>query len=369
MKIICSSIVMCLLLPLFAVGACAASAENDFSSFYSEAFSVIDSETQALLNSLGISPEDYTSLMRLTPENAFSFFRELFGKDLTAKAGLFGTLLTLLILMRLFTSFLSSPAVRELTENIGALIFVFVLISASAAVGDSCVRAVLLTRDMMLSLVPLLVAMLTFSGNPAGALTMQTLVFSFGEGIAVFYADAVLPLTAVTAALGSAAAISPLPGIEKFAGLLHKLIVWGMAFAAGIFTAVLGIQGVLARSADSVSLKGLKFLISGSVPVVGSALGDALSSLTASLGLIKNGTAMLGVAAVAFVNLPSLSSLLIWKLMLFGVGIAAELFETKKIPAFLSVFTGVFNVLIAVMVFNACVFIIALAMMISIRTA
>ena len=358
-----------LLLPLFAAHGIAAETENDFAAFYSEAFSSIDEDTRALLETVGIAPEDYTSLMGLTPESLFSLVRELFGSGLKEKAGLFGTLMALMILLRLFSSFLPSAAVRDLTENIGALFLVFVLISASAAVSDGCVRAILLTRDCMLALVPILAAMLTFTGNPAAALSANGLVFAFGEGISVLYADAVLPLTAVSAALGSAAAISPLPGVEKFAVALHKGISWVMAFAAGIFSAVLGIRGVLAKTADSVSLKGLRFLISGSVPVVGSALSDALSSLTASLGLIKNGTAMLGVAAVAFINLPSVCSLLVWKGMLFVLSFTAELFETKKIPAFLSVFSSVFNVLLAVMLFHACVFVIALAMLISVKTA
>ena len=109
-------------------------------------------------------------------------------------------------------------------------------------------------------------------------------------------------------------------------------------------------------------------MINGSVPVVGSAIGDALGSLTAGLGLIKNGTAILGVLAVVFINLPSLCSLAVWKLMMYLLSLSAEMFEIKKISGFISVFSSIFNVIIAVMMFNAFLFIIALAIIITVKT-
>ena len=70
-----------------------------------------------------------------------------------------------------------------------------------------------------------------------------------------------------------------------------------------------------------------------------------------------------------FINLPPLCALLVWKLMLFFVSFTAQALGVKKIPEFLSGFISVFNVLLAVMLFHMCVFVISLAMVILAKAA
>ncbi len=250
----------------------------------------------------------------------------------------------------------------------GSLLIVFLLISGSAAVADACVRAVTLTKNLMLGLIPLLGTAVAFVGDPAAAFSAQTLVFSFAEGIGVLFADLIVPLVAVGAAFGAAAAVSPVGGLEKFSSMLNKIVTWGMALVTGVFSSVLGMRGVIAGAADAVNRKGLRFVISGAVPVVGSAVGDALSSLSASLSLIKNSAGVLGIMAAAFINLPAAAGLLVWKLLLSFLSLSAELFEIKKIPGFIGVLTAAFNAVLAVMVFNAVVYVIAMAILISVKT-
>jgi|GEM_PF-1721260 len=353
---------------VFSFGAKAESVPKEFENIYGGVFSSIDDETKRLLESAGVSESDLTSLLSLSPGSVINVIKELFGKTMAEKASLFGTCLVLIILIKLFSSFMTSSRLKEAAENIGAVFLVFSLTAYSAAVADSCVRAVSLTKDFMLVLIPVLGAVLAFSGNEISAVSVSTGVFAFAEGISVLFSDMIPPVTAAGAALGAAAALSPVSGMEKFASMLNKALTTVMAFVSGIFAAVLSIKGVIAGAQDSLKLRGLKFIINGSVPVVGSAIGDALGSLTAGFRLIKNSAAVLGVLAAVFINLPALSSLVIWKLMLFLLSLTAEMLEIKKIPGFISVLTSVFSVLIAVIMFNVSVFIIALAIIITVKS-
>ncbi|MCH5198797.1 MAG: hypothetical protein J1E34_07820 [Oscillospiraceae bacterium] len=357
-----------LILPFFSGFVSAENISDEFEEIYSGVFSSIDGETRSLLESAGVSEADFSSLLNLSPNGLYGVIKELFGKTAGEKASLFGMCLVLIILIRLFSSFMSSSHLKEAAENIGSVFLVFSLIVSSSAIADSCVSALMLTKNFMLTLIPVLGAILAFSGNELSALSVNTSVFAFAEGISVLFSDIIVPLTVVGAALGAAAAISPVSGIEKFSALVNRLITAVMGFVSGIFAAVLSIRGVIAGAQDTMTLRGLRFMINGSVPVVGSAIGDALGSLSAGLGLIKNSAAILGVLAVAFINLPSLCSLIIWKLMMYLLSLAAEMFEIKKISGFISVFTSIFNVIIAVMLFNAFLFIISLAIIITVKT-
>ena len=353
---------------LFPLCALCAHAEEvtGAEGYYAEAFSAIDDDTKDLLSSVGISPTDLASLMSLSPESLLDLLRELFGTEASSKAKLLGECIALMLLIRFFGTFLSSPAVKDACEQVGGMALVFLIVSGSAAVADSCVRAVTLTKNCMLTLIPVLGTVVAFSGHPAGAAAVHAVVFSFAQGVSVLFADLVAPLAAVGAALSCAAAISPMPGVEQLSALINKLAVWIAAFVSGVFAAVLGVRGVVSGAADSVTAKGVRFLMAG-VPVVGSALGEALSSLTASLALVKNGVAILGVLAVVFICLPGVCSLLVWKAMLHLVSLSAQLLEIRRIPAFVSSFNAVFNVLLAVVLFNVFVYIVALAVVAAVK--
>lgn len=78
---------------------------------------------------------------------------------------------------------------------------------------------------------------------------------------------------------------------------------WALAAAAAVFTALLGMQGILAQSADSFALKTGKFVVSSGIPVVGKAISDALGTVLAGLHLMKAtvGFAVIAVTAAQFV--------------------------------------------------------------------
>ncbi len=364
LKIICAAALLLLCAPMVIVYASAREAAPE--DYYSQAYAAIDEDTRRLLESAGIDGADLYALTSLSPDSLFAVLRELFGAALTEKAKLFGTCFTVMIGLRFFLSFISSKPLKETAEHVGGMALVFLLISGAAAVSDGCVQAIRLTKNCMVTLIPVLGTILAFSGNPVSAVSIPAVVFAFAEGVGVIFADLIVPLTAVGAALGSAAALSPVSGPERLASMLNRATVWIMGLLSGVFAAVLGVRGVVAGAADGATAKGLKFLIGG-VPVVGSALADALASLNGSLSLVKNGISVLGVLCVSFICLPPLASLLVWKGMLHVLHAGADLFEMKRVPPFLSVLQSVFNTLLAVLLFNGFVYVVALAIVVSVK--
>ena len=368
MKKLCILAALCIALFVFSPRATAAEASDDPFAVYSQVFDAMDSETREMLKSVGVDENDLSSLTGISPDGVFSLIAGLFSQSALKIASLFGICLVMTVALRLALPFFTSDNISELMQTAGTLFIAFTVVSGSAAAANACVTAMNVIKALMLSLTPVLAAVLTFSGNPAGALNVQTMVFAFAEGLGVVFADVLLPLTAVGAALSVAAVLNPTGGVERFAGLVMKLVSRAMAFVSGVFSAVLGLRGAAAGAADSVQMKGLRFLVSGGVPVVGSALGEALSSLSAGLGAIKNSVSVLTVLAVAFAALPSLCSAVMWKLALYALSACAELFELKKLPAFLNAFSSVFSVLIAAVTFSGAVYVIALGLVVAAKT-
>ncbi len=78
----------------------------------------------------------------------------------------------------------------------------------------------------------------------------------------------------------------------------------------------------------------LRFVISSFVPVVGSALGEALSTVQGCIKVLKGGVGAFGVLAVVFMFLPILIECLLWQMTLTVCAGIGDVFDLNKLPLF-----------------------------------
>ncbi len=207
-----------------------------------------------------------------------------------------------------------------------------------------------------LALIPAFAAAVTAAGEPRLALSYASFTMVAAEAVQKLSEGVVLPLSAAVLSLGIADGLSPELKLSSAAASLEKLIKTMLGTAAALFSACLGINGVISKSADSLLLKGAK-TAAGFVPVVGGALGESLSAVNGGLKLISNAFGGFGAAALFALALPVCAELLLWCAALraaeFAAGLAGE-------PALGSVFNSLCSALSvanALVVYCAAVFI------------
>lgn len=352
----------------FFVSALAAESTQE-EIWYADVWDAIDGKTKSLLSDIGITPSVADSLMDVNAKNVFSAISGVFKGELTKPLTAAFLVLAMLLAVAFFSSFLADGKLKELAGNIGTLSIVFLLMGLISPMITSCVSAIEISKDFMLALIPVLGAVVAFSGNPTLALSFNTVVFSFAQSISVLYANAIPSFAAVGCAFSASTAINPMMKFSKLAQLVFKTATFIMAFISGIFVAVLSVRGVIAGAADTVTIRGLRFLIGNSVPVVGSAIAEALNSVIAGVGLIKNTIGVIGIAATLFINLPVLCEIIVWKTALYILSIFCDILSEDNISSFLSSLNSVFSVLTAVICFNMFVFIISIAIIFTVKSA
>ena len=102
------------------------------------------------------------------------------------------------------------------------------------------------------------------------------------------------------------------------------------------------------------------------MPVVGSAIGEALNSVVAGLGLIKNTVGMLGIVGVIVINLPALMNIIVWRGMLYVVSAVCDITGCDELKGFSSDLGGVLSLISGAVCFVSFVFIISIAIIITI---
>ena len=346
-------------LALFCFSARAAAAPED--EAFSKAFSALDEETSALLKDLGVDPSDLRSVFGVSASSVLQRVRALFSSGA-------GEFLKAVVPFLLFEALLGAALTflggktGELVRRLGGVLLLLMLAHAGTKAVAAAASAVRLTQSMSLALIPIPVALSAARGRTLGA-GLQTGVFAFAETLGFALAEGLLPLGAVGTALGAAAEVCPRPGLSRVGEVLFRGLTWALGVGAALFSAVLGLKGSLAMHADALWQKGAKILLGGALPIVGSAVGDALSSLSGALALSQGSVAMLGILAVCLVNLPALAALLSALAALFLLELATGFFSLPGVSDCLKVFSSLLKLLLAAVVFNAVVFVVALGLL------
>ncbi len=361
MKYIVSVIVFCLLLPFMCISV------NASEDTYSGLFEALPSEAQELLYDFGISEDVYKSYGDISPKKVFAVLGELFTGEIKAPMKTAGTVLSLIFISSLLTTLIPEKnGVSQLGKRAALMCIMFLILSTTGDVFSGLTAGVKLTENFMLSLIPVFAGIVSFSGNPSLALSFNTVVFAFAQAVTMFFENIFPVLSVLLICIISAAAINPLVQLDNVGKTVSKIVNLLMAFVAGIFVAVLSVRGVIAGAADTVTIRGVRFLVGNTLPIVGSAIGEALNSIVAGLSLIKNSVGVIGIAAVIVINLPVLIKVIIWKLSLYFIGLAGDIMGFSEVRSFSENMNSVLSVIVAALCYISFVFIISIAILLTI---
>lgn len=222
---------------------------------------------------------------------------------------------------------------------------------------------------LMLAYVPVMALLLTASGSLSGSAAYYAAVLGTGEGVAQLSSGVILPLLRMLLGMSIAAGASNGADLGGFIASVSKAARWITAFMMAIFTAVLGLKQVVAGSLDSVTGKAARFALSSFVPVVGSALSEALRTMQSSLGVLKSGIGVFVILALAVTFLPLILQVLLWQLTLWLGRAMAQSLNLSRGAGLLNGLADVFSVMLAVLLSISAVFIIATAAVFSVGGA
>ena len=147
-------------------------------------------------------------------------------------------------------------------------------------------------------LLPTLVAAAAAGGAPAGAAARQMATVLFSNLLARLIATVLIPLTYVYVAVSAVHATVGDPGLKRVGAVLYKGIKGALTAVMVAFVSYLTLSGVVAGTADALSVKTAKFAISGAVPVVGKVLSDAAETVLVSTGVLRNAVGVFGTLVV-----------------------------------------------------------------------
>lgn len=246
----------------------------------------------------------------------------------------------------------------SLTAAASVITPIFSVISAGANALKGCAA-------FMVAFVPVFAVIVASSGATATSASMSGLLLGACQAVNLIADFVIMPLMGGYLAISIASNVSPLVENSGLASGIKKICYWVMSLLTTVFLGILSIQTAVNASADTLSLKTAKFIIGSSVPMAGTALSEALTTVTASMGMLKTTVGIYGVIACAAVFLPILAELVLWRITFNITATISDLMSVPKISSVLRSADTVLSVLIGIILLTAAMFIISLGVVLA----
>ena len=186
---------------------------------------------------------------------------------------------------------------------------------------------------IMKGILPVMTGIYAMSGNITAASVNSTWLMLLLTFLETLTESLLMPLLCTCTGFIAVTTLSRFTGAPDMSGVsgeLKKALTFLLAAAGTVFTTVMAHQTALAKSADSVALRSLKFASGNMIPVIGGALGEAADGYLAGVSLIRSTSGTLAAAAVISYVLPALLKIAVLRAGLSAVAAGAEIMGRGK---------------------------------------
>ncbi len=311
-----SIIISCVIMLSLCVSASAV--ESNIDTYYDEFdfSSVLDSlnsETTDILSEIGITDVSIDSLFNISPQKIFDALFNILNNALKKPVGFLFISIGILTISALMGNLTKENKSVEIIGGSALTLSLCVPIANIVTTAFSVLEALLIFTTAFTGV---FCAVVSSSGNISLGTSYASLTVFFDTVFSGLIVNLSQPLVNSMCALGFLSCFDFYDFTQRFSGIIKKIYVFFLSLLGSAFSGLITLKGILGSSTDSLSSRGIRFIIGQSLPVVGGAVSESYLTLTQSLSLIKNTVGVFGIITVVVFILPTLLSLLGWILVL-----------------------------------------------------
>lgn len=359
-----------LLLEIFICFACGVNVDNDANlqdDIKNELYRIIDEDTRDILESFGIEEFDFNEIYNISFSEITDFFAEtLKGKTKNAMHD-FSYLLCVVLIISIVTALFRGYSDEAFTDILSVVIVAVLSVGVIENSLNAVVSVLDLSGKFMLGFAPVYTLIISLSGNAASALTYNTVALFIAEVISKIITSTAVDLIGVYFCLGISFSLNDTLNVGRFSSVVNRLVSTSLGLIASVFTGYIGLKNILSVSVDRVSVRSIRFLISSLIPVVGSSISDAYSSLIGSINLIKGSVAIVGILVVLILNTPIILENLVYYISFNLLSYISDILLAGKVGEVFRIFSAGMRILLLLCIFEVFVLIISVGIALSVK--
>ena len=194
---------------------------------------------------------------------------------------------------------------------------------------------------------PVMTAAMAAQGGVTASAALYAGTLAFNTFLSVIITKCIVPMIFFFILVCVAGCATEENILIKIKGFIKWMLTWLLKCSIYLFTAYLGITGVVSGTTDAAALKAAKLTLSGVVPVVGSMISDASEAILVSAGLMKNTAGVYGLVAMTAIWIGPFLQIGVQYLMLKVTVAVCGVFESKGPMRLMNDFSSVMGFLLA----------------------
>ncbi len=305
----------------------------------------------------------------LTLSEFLSSVKEVISDRFRAPIKLLSTILAVVIFSSLTKVAGESLLRRDSGANLCSYITIITAVTAIAPsvfeVYSNSMTAVERSGGFMVVFIPLFAGISIMSGGVFSAGAYNAITLFSAELLIQLSREFLMPLLLINSALSVMGSIYSDYSLDSLSALIKKIVTWSMTVAVTLFTGFISLKTKLGASTDSFTTKTAKFVISGFVPVVGSAVSDAYTTVKGSFGVMKCTAGTAGIIAVLLLLIPPVIEVFAYRTVMWAGSTVAEMFSVKPIEKLLKGIDSGLAIIMSVLICFGVLFTVSTAVLMS----
>ncbi len=319
----------------------------------------LPSDTADLLEDAGINTENGATFSDAV--DIISTSTKSASADIAATLGCTVGMIILAALLGAVTGSKALTMAGALNTAVNAALCVIIAAPAAELITSAADAALSCCRFDEVFL-PVYCAVSAAAGHTTLAAGYSAFMMTALELAALFISDAALPALRIILAVTLTSSLSPSLKLGTAVGLLEKYLKWTLGFISVLTVGVMGLSGITASAADSLTARAARYVVTSTVPVLGSALGEALNSVTGCVGILRASVGAFGAAAMAFILIPPLIRGALWRLGMNVCALISDALGVKGVKKLTESVGSVVSIMNAILLFTAVLTIFTLTM-------
>ena len=195
-------------------------------------------------------------------------------------------------------------------------------------------------------LLPAMTAALAAQGGGTAAAALYAGSAAFNTLLSRLMVKLLIPVQYLFLAASMAGNVLESDFLKSLKDTVKGMLLWCLKTMLSLFTAYLGITGVVAGSADAAAVKAAKAAFGTLVPVVGSVLAEASEAVLVGAGVLRGAMGIYGILAILAVFLEPFCRIGIQYLILRAAAAFCGLFAPKAVTTVIADFSEVMRMLL-----------------------
>lgn len=325
----------------------------------------ISEDVKQVLESVGITDITVERISRISVADTFRAVADIFKGCLKQPFVSLYTLIGILIISAVGNSYVNGKnGFQKYFETSASLFVALYAFSGAAECIDTAVDSMYTGGMLMKSLIPVVGSLTAAMGTPSVAISYNAVSMYCAQLISALCRDIFAPVMCIIMVVAVCSGVNSLFNFTHIINVFKKFVNVSLGLCGTVFTGILALKDVLAVGIDKVAVKGVKFVIGSAVPVVGSALSEGLSSIVASISLMRNTYGTIGIIVVIAVTLPAVCELILWIISFNISGYVAQSLGLGNVSSMLDNIRYSLSILLSILLFTVYMLIISSAMII-----